>query len=229
VQRRTTDDTRSKTNTIKEFKAEILNNPEQINISVVNAYIYALLLIKQGNLLDVTTDSAKATKILNNCWGDIYNQRKIDIYKLLDADRETKTWMMDVDVQSVTYFVEQCPQKRLISTIINWFNGDFCYDESGKKSCLADAIKNYSRVYNETNLDMEEVDVIVDILLKEENRSECAKLCKEYVYAKNGVYLTLKKDLYPLWRDIISSEKFNNYLEKQGVRLYNSTIYINRK
>lgn len=229
VQRRTTHDTRSKTDTIKGFKAEILNNREQINISVVNTYIYTLLLIKQGNLLDSTTDSSKATDILNHCWRDIYNQRKIDIYKLLDTFSETETWMMDVDVQSVTYFVEQCPKKRLISTIINWFNGDFCYDESGKKSCLADAIKNYSRVYNKTNLDMEEVDVIVDILLKEENRSECAKLCKEYVYAKNVKYLTLKKDLYPLWRDIISTKKFNNYLEKQGVRLHNSTFYINRK
>lgn len=217
------------TNTFEEFKAEILNNREQINISVVNTYIYALLLITQGNLLDSKTDSSKATDILNHCWRDIYNQRKIDIYKLLDIFRETETWMMDVDVQSVTYFVEQCPQKRLISTIINWFNGDFYYDESGKKSCLADAIKNYSRVYNETNLDMEEVGVIVDILLKEENRSECAKLCKEYVYAKNVKCLTLKKDLYPLWRDIISTKKFNNYLEKQGVRLHNSTIYINRK
>lgn len=229
VQQQKTYDRTSETDTIKEFKDEILDNPEQINITVVNAYIYALLLIKQGNLLDVTTDSSKATDILNHCWGDIYNQRKIDIYKLLDTFHETETWMMDIDVQTVTYFAKQCDRKRLISTIINWFNGDFYYDESGKKSCLADAIKNYSRVYNKTNLDMEEVDVIVDILLKEENRSECAKLCKEYVYAKNGEYLRLKKDLYPLWRDIISTKKFNNYLEEQGVRLHNSTIYINRK
>ena len=210
VQQLKTYDRTSETNTIEEFKADILNNPEQINITVVNAYIYALLLIKQGNLLDETTDSAKATKILNNCWGDIYNQRKIDIYKLLDIFRETETWMMDVDVQSVTYFVEQCPQKRLISTIINWFNGDFCYDESGKKSCLVDAIKNYSRVYTKANQDREEVAVIVDILLKEENISDCKSLCLNYILNNRRGYKQYNP--FSLWRDIAENNRFKDYL-----------------
>ncbi|MBR5853709.1 MAG: hypothetical protein IKY74_05845 [Alistipes sp.] len=210
VQQQKTYDRTSETNTIEEFKADILNNPEQINITVVNAYIYALLLIKQGNLLDVTTDSAKATKILNNCWGDIYNQRKIDIYKLLDIFRETETWMMDIDVQTVTYFAEQCDRKRLISTIIDWFDGNFCYDESGKKSCLKDAIKNYSSVYTKANQDLEEVAVIVDILLKEENISDCKSLCLNYILNNRRGYKQYNP--FSLWRDIAENNRFKDYL-----------------
>ena len=219
-------DRTSETNTIEEFKADILNNPEQINITVVNAYIYALLLIKQGNLLDVTTDSAKATKILNNCWGDIYNQRKIDIYKLLDANHDTEAWMLDIDVQTVTYFAEQCDRKRLISTIIDWFDGNFCYDESGKKSCLKDAIKNYSRVYSKANQDLEEVAVIVDILLKKENITDCNSLCHNYILNNSRGYIQYNP--FSLWRDIAENNRFKEYLTQNFLKS-NSESYTNRE
>ncbi len=226
VQQLKTYDRISETNTIEEFKADILNNPEQINITVVNAYIYALLLIKQGNLLDVTTDSAKATKILNNCWGDIYNQRKIDIYKLLDANHDTEAWMLDIDVQTVTYFAEQCDRKRLISTIIDWFDGNFCYDESGKKSCLKDAIKNYSRVYTKANQDLEEVAVIVDILLKEENVSDCKSLCHNYILNNSRGYIQYNP--FSLWRDIAENNRFKDYLTQYFLKS-DSESYTNRE
>ena len=226
VQQLKTYDRTSETNTIEEFKADILNNPEQINITVVNAYIYALLLIKQGNLLDVTTDSAKATKILNNCWGDIYNQRKIDIYKLLDTNHETEAWMLDIDVQTVTYFAEQCDRKRLISTIIDWFDGNFCYDESGKKSCLKDAIKNYSRVYTKANQDLEEVAVIVDILLKKENISDCNSLCHNYILNNSRGYIQYNP--FSLWRDIAENNRFKDYLTQYFLKS-DSESYTNRE
>ena len=226
VQQLKTYDRTSETNTIEEFKADILNNPEQINITVVNAYIYALLLIKQGNLLDVTTDSAKATKILNNCWGDIYNQRKIDIYKLLDANHNTEAWMLDIDVQTVTYFAEQCDRKRLISTIVDWFDGNFCYDESGKKSCLKDAIKNYSRVYSKANQDLEEVAVIVDILLKNENISDCNSLCLNYILNNSRGYTQYNP--FSLWRDIAENNRFKDYLT-QYFRKSDSESYTDRE
>ena len=193
---------------------------------MVNAYIYALLLIKQGNLLDVTTDSAKATKILDNCWGDIYNQRKIDIYKLLDANHNTEAWMLDIDVQTVTYFAEQCDRKRLISTIIDWFDGNFCYDESGKKSCLKDAIKNYSRVYTKANQDLEEVAVIGDILLKKENISDCNSLCHNYILNNSRGYIQYNP--FSLWRDIAENNRFKDYLTQNFLKS-DSESYTDRE
>ena len=218
-------------NSIAELKADILKYKEQVNISVINAYIHALFMVCLGDLLDEKLSPAEAKEILSDCWPTVRDQRVIDINRLLQIGGDNnEAWSMYVDVQTLSYFVDQCDGKRLISMIDKMFNKDFYYDENKRKSCLKDAVKNYSRVGYDTSEEHEaEVDYIVEVLLREENSDVCEDLCKRYVYREYWVnncverkyrgYVGNKK-VFSFWKAALCNQRFKDYIKSKGVQFY---------
>ena len=223
-------------NSVEEFKNELKENRVQINISVINTYLHALFMVMVGDLLDRDMSATDAIGILDKCWPTVINEHVIDVNELLELGDGCAEWRVDIDVQTLSYFVNQCDGKRLISMMGKMFNEDFYYDENKKKSCLKDAVKNYSRVGYDTSEEREaEVDYIVDVLLREENSDVCVDLCKSYVYkeywANNCVERKYKgyvgdKKVFPFWKAALCNQRFKDYIKSKGVQFYEDDLMV---
>lgn len=223
-------------NSIKEFKNELKENRAQINISVINTYLHALFMVMVNDLLDRDMSATDARGILDRCWPTIINEQVIDVNELLELGDECAEWRTDIDVQTLSYFVNQCNGKRLISMMGKMFNEDFYYDENKKKNCLKDAVKNYSREGYGTGKEREaEVDYIVDVILREENSDVCVDLCKSYVYKEywenNCVKREYKgyvgdKKVFPFWKAALCNQRFKDYIKSKGVQFYEDDLMV---
>lgn len=209
-------------NTLEEFKNEIKNNKNEINISIINVCLHALLMIRLEDLKDMQFTPEDAKSVLDDCWQDVKTDKIIDVCKLLKLESEDAEWKIDADAQTISYFVEQCEDKSILRKIDEWFNGDFFYDDEKKKNCLADAIKNYGRlVYNSIGHDKDEVNYIVnEILLADRNRESLKDLCNRYViYSRSRKVKILNKKLKPFWHDALKCPEFYNYLKNSGIKI----------
>ena len=215
-----------RSNIIEVLNKEIIDKREHVNITVVNSYLYALLMISMGDMGDDRLDEYGATKLLESCWKDIVADRHVDMNRLLQLSDDCETWKIEADAQTVSYFAGQCEKGRVVRLIHDWFDGDFYYDEEKKKSCLIDAIKNYCRiVYRDKKTDLDEVDFIVNnVLLADRNRGALNMLCKKYVYrtCENGER-KLYSRLFPFWYDAVydavNTQNFIDYLKSKKVKL----------
>ena len=215
-----------RSNIIEVLNKEIIDKREHVNITVVNSYLYALLMISMGDMGDDRLDEYGATKLLESCWEDIVADRHVDMNRLLQLSDNSETWKIEADAQTVSYFAGQCEKGRVVRLIHDWFDGDFYYDEEKKKSCLIDAIKNYCRiVYRDKKTDLDEVDFIVNnVLLADRNRGALNMLCKKYVYrtCENGER-KLYSRLFPFWYDAVydavNTQNFIDYLKSKKVKL----------
>ena len=211
-----------RSNIIEVLNKEIIDKREYVNITVVNSYLYALLMISMGDMGDDRLDEYGATKLLESCWKDIVADRHVDMNRLLQLSDDSETWKIEADAQTVSYFAGQCEKGSVVRQIHDWFDGDFYYDEEKKKSCLIDAMKNYCRiVYIDRKTDLDEVDFIVNnVLLADRNRGALNILCKKYVYrtCENGERKLYSK-LFPFWYDAVNTQIFIDYLKSKKVKL----------
>lgn len=187
--------------TICEFRQEIISNQDAVNSVIANIYINALLRTIKGELNDTTT-KAQAQQLMHDCWEDsIRDQRKIDMNRLLEIHGNDQSWLIDANVQTFSYFATECPT--LISTMEREFEGDFTYDESRKKSCLKDALKNYAHSYKRLYYDElpdigQELSAIIRILQQEQHQSTFHEVRREFFHK-------VTKDSWkkaPFWYDL---------------------------
>lgn len=171
---------------VADFQNEIKNNRDEINITIINTYLSALLAIDKGEIKYEKNEPQKydIKDTFAKCWETLNSENKIDVNELLGVQskdgEEVEAWKIDADVQTFSYFAMCC--KTLISTMDKKFNGNFCYDEKGKKSCLKDALKNYSYAYQyNKNYTVEEVESICKILARKENWTVREELFDEYI------------------------------------------------
>lgn len=171
---------------VADFQKEIKDNRDEINTTIINTYLYALLAIDKGEIKYKESEPEKydIKGAFAKCWETLNSENKIDVNELLGVQgkdgEEVEAWKIDADVQTFSYFAMSCPT--LISTMDEKFNRNFCYDEKGKKSCLKDALKNYSYAYQyNKNYTVEEVESICKILARKENWTVRREIFDEYI------------------------------------------------
>lgn len=205
---------------MNDFQDEIKNNRNAINITIINTYIMMLLKILKGEIRykkGEWTIRTQIEKSLKECWTTLNNENKIDVTKLLDLESEnvedSEMWKIDADIQTFSYFAMFCPT--LISTMNQKFEGNFYYDEKGKKNCLKDAIKNYAHIYNQdSSYPEEEVERISEILNQRDNRAVQQEIFNEYIlhsfinkYQQDGY-----NPMDVMWQDLLTYPMFKNPL-----------------
>lgn len=194
---------------VADFQKEIKDNRDEINITIINTYLSALLAIDKGEIKYEKNEPQKydIKDTFAKCWETLNSENKIDVNELLGVQskdgEEVEAWKIDADVQTFSYFAMCC--KTLISTMDKKFNGNFCYDEKGKKSCLKDAIKNYSFYKNATRYTKDrEAECISKLLAREENWSVRDELFDEYILQSK--YNERKEEwnrMNELWVDLL--------------------------
>lgn len=207
--------------TLSEFKEMILANCRSVNIWIVNIYLSTFVKIDKYELLD--EDYNIDDSPFQRCWPLLEMECKIDLFQLLNLDEEQKLyimesiglqekkWILKANVQTFSYFTQCSPN--LISTMDTLFNGNFTYDDLGKKSCLKDTLKNYAFAYDNYKQDMgglqKEVNHIGEILLRKSNRKVFKEVCDEYIiksaYKRNS---TKWNRISLLWKDLLFHSRF---------------------
>ena len=179
---------------LKEFKKTIIDNCTNINIYSVNAYIN--LCIHVVKTKKVSSDNIQ--DILNSCWKTLSEERKIDLFILLDTNEAEKKqilekvsyednndrnqWMMDANIQTFSYFSLLIPKAIIIADCM--FDKNYCYDLKGKKSCLKDIVKNirnaYQRDANFRN-NAQVIEKLGEILSRKEHYNLFKEICDKYI------------------------------------------------
>lgn len=212
--------------TLSEFKKMILENCSSINIWIINLYLNVFVKINKYELKYEDINVVEAP--FKRCWPRLKETGKIDVFGLLNLDGKEMAdiinqmelqgdeWLFDANVQTFSYFAQSAPD--LISTMDTLFNGDFTYDDSGKKNCLKDALKNYAFTYNLYKLNQKygiqnEIEMIAQILSRKNNRNIFEEICDEYILRssfkkKAGEWSTMNT----LWIDLLFSQKFKRSL-----------------
>lgn len=198
--------------TMDEFQYYIRNYKSAINIHIINCYLHMLVKISKKELM---YDSQKepiinVRAIFARCWDTLLDERKIDVNKLLGTCGEQE-WKIEANVQTFSYFADLCPT--LISTMNSWFDGDFTYDDNKKKSCLKDALKNYSycyeRKYSQLPESDKELDRIADIAIRSKNVAVLDEILKEYIFKSyegpKGLRVTNL-----LWLELLKRDSIKN-------------------
>lgn len=203
---------------VADFQKEIKDNRDEINITIINTYLSALLAIDKGEIKYKESEPEKydIKDTFVKCWETLESENKIDVNELLDVQskdgEEVEAWKIDADVQTFSYFAMCC--KTLISTMDKKFNGNFCYDEKGKKSCLKDALKNYSYAYQyNKNYTVEEVESICKILARKENWTVQREIFDEYILrSKFNDSKRSWNEMNDLWIDSLMYYEFKDSL-----------------
>ena len=206
--------------TLNEFREVIINNCDKINIYTVNTYLRVYIMALKKELFDPTIKNEVIDYLdLEYSWPLLKGERKIDMFELLNVDDYEEStiaerlglgadedWLIDANVQTFSYFAKY--DQQLISTMDKAFDGNFCYD--GEKSCLKDAIKNYSYFYNNknNNYPKEEVSNIAEILSRKENEKVLNEICDEYIIKSEKKSSDLWKSIDFLWQDLLECSDF---------------------
>lgn len=206
--------------TLNKFREVIINNCDKINIYTVNTYLRVYIMALKKELFDPTIKNEDIDyRDLEYSWRLLKDERKIDMFELLNVDDYEEStiakrlglgadedWLIDANVQTFSYFAKY--DQQLISTMDKAFDGNFCYD--GEKSCLKDAIKNYSYFYNnkENNYPKEEAYKIAEILSRKENEKVLNEICDEYIIKSEKKSSDLWKSIDFLWQDLLECSDF---------------------
>ena len=206
--------------TLNEFREVIINNCDKINIYTVNTYLRVYIMALKKELFDPTIKNEVIDyRDLEYSWPLLKGERKIDMFELLNVDDYEEStiaerlglgadedWFIDANVQTFSYFAKY--DQQLISIMDKAFDGNFCYD--GEKSCLKDAIKNYSYFYNNknNNYPKEEVSNIAEILSRKENEKVLNEICDEYIIKSEKKSSDLWKSIDFLWQDLLECSDF---------------------
>ena len=211
------DENKTAFKTLNKFREVIINHCDKINIYTVNTYLKVYIMALKKELF-VPKDEYIDYKAFKNSWSQLKRERKIDMFKLLKVNEKKKSsiakrlglgadeyWLIDANVQTFSYFAKY--DQQLISTMDKAFDGNFCYD--GEKSCLKDAIKNYSYFYNnkDNNYPKEEAYKIAEILSRKENEKVLNEICDEYIIKSEKKY-GLWKSIDFLWQDLLECSDF---------------------
>lgn len=224
--------------TLSEFKDLIVENCRNVNIWIINIYLSTFVKIAKHELTYVDNSNIGDTPF-DRCWPLLKEKSKIDVFELLKLDEKTKIdiieqmelqenkWLIEANVQTFSYFVQTTPN--LISTMDTLFNGDFTYDDSGKKNCLKDALKNYAFTYETVKLKdkdcaRKEVEHICQILLRDNNRRIFEEICDEYIIRSTHKIKSNKwKRMNALWEDLLTWQDFRiamvHYICKSEVKM----------
>lgn len=208
--------------TLSEFKHMILANCSSVNIWIINIYLYIFVKINKYELTYGDKNVVEAP--FKRCWPRLKETGKIDVFTLLNLngkemadiinqmELQEDEWLFDANVQTFAYFAQSTPD--LISTMDTLFNGDFTYDDSGKKNCLKDALKNYAFTYNLYKLNQQystqnEVERIAQILSRQNNSNIFEEICDEYILRssfkkRTGEWSTMNT----LWIDLLFCQNF---------------------
>ncbi len=200
--------------TMDEFQYYISNYKSAINIHIINCYLHMLVKISKKELM---YDSQKepiinVRAIFARCWNTLLDERKIDVNKLLGTCGEQE-WKIEANVQTFSYFADLCPT--LISTMNSWFDGDFTYDDNKKKSCLKDALKNYSYSYEHKHKHSwlaesdKELDRIAAIAIRSKNVAVLDEILKEYIF-KSYVGSKGLRATNLLWLKLLKRDSIKN-------------------
>ena len=103
-------------NIIAEFKKEICEYKEQINIAIINVYVSVLFNLSRGKITSEQLDSDKAKELLRSCWKeDIisnYNDRHNNLYEIVFENyvfhmtrNESYTCWDDYEIRQGDYFI----------------------------------------------------------------------------------------------------------------------------
>lgn len=210
--------------TLSEFKKMILANCSSVNIWIINIYLSVYVKINKYEL--TYEDSNVVQAPFKRCWPRLQETSKIDVFELLNLDGKEMAdiinqmelqedeWLFDANVQTFSYFAQSTPD--LISTMDTLFKGDFTYDDSGKKNCLKDALKNYAFTYNlyklnQKNTTQNEIEKIAQILSRKNNRNIFEEICDEYI-----IRSSLKRrsnnwsTMNTLWIDLLHCQSFRS-------------------
>ncbi len=213
--------------TIEDFREMILANCRNVNIRIINVYLSTFVKIDKHELRQ---DGRKIDKTpFGNCWPLLEKEGKIDVFGLLAPDETTKAeisammdlpdnkWIMDANVQTFSYFARNSPN--LLSIMDRRFNGNFTYDDSGRKSCLKDALKNYAVAYGphkakNRECALRELESISEILTRKDNRSILEGIIDEYIIKSDVGSKTAGKwkEMNLLWKDLLSCHGFRHAL-----------------
>ncbi len=221
--------------TLREFKNMILANCGVINIWIVNIYLSAYVKIAKKELL-IENDDFIDYSPFKRCWSLLEKHRKINIFDILNLDDNRKRdvieklelqddkWLLEANVQTFSYFAKWSP--KLISTMDYLFDGNFTYDDSGKKNCLKDALKNYAFYYDIYKKDkissQTEIECICKILLRKANRKIFVEICDEYIIKSTSGNGNKWNTINSLWKDLLCLEDFKvafvNYFCNSGIK-----------
>lgn len=208
--------------TLSEFKKMILTNCSGVNIWIINIYLNVFVKINKYELTYEDKNVVEAPFL--RCWPRLRETRKIDVFELLDLDGKEQAdiinqmalqedeWLFDANVQTFSYFAQSTPD--LISTMDTLFNGDFTYDDSGKKNCLKDALKNYAFTYNLYKLNQKyatqnEIERIAQILSRKNNSNIFEEICDEYILRSSFKKRTREwSTMNTLWIDLLFCQNF---------------------
>ena len=220
--------------TLQQFKKMIVDNCENVNIWVINSFLSTYVKIVKNELK--TEDRKRVATPFLKCWESLKESCKLDVFKLLDLDDTQKNivknklnleadengfkWEVEANVQTFSYFAVEPKICCVVSTMDEMFNQNFTYDDSGKKNCLKDTLKNYSYSYSKLddsgkNDASNELDAICDILMRPGNKWTCNEIFLEYVttssYSKNKSGKTeLWNEINSLWKNMLSIDGFRN-------------------
>ena len=212
---------------LAKFKEMIFAYCRNVNIWVINAYLRFCWMIASQALESGNAESGVTP--LKRCWPLLEKEGKIDVFELLGPDETTKAeisaamdlpenkWILDANVQTFSYFAEYSPN--LISMMDSRFEGNFTYDDSGRKSCLKYALKNYALSYKKHKEADEECVrreleyIIRQILTRENNKAIFRGVCKIIKYSAIDREKSVEG---AFWEDLSKSREFRNALVRHN-------------
>ena len=198
---------------------------------VDGTFIFNALTMMRNGIASQALESGNAESSvtpLKRCWPLLEKEGKIDVFELLGPDETTKAeisaamdlpenkWILDANVQTFSYFAEYSPN--LISMMDSRFDGNFTYDDSGRKSCLKYALKNYALSYKKHKEADEECVrreleyIIRQILTRENNKAIFRGVCK----IKYSAIDREKSVEGAFWEDLSKSREFRNALVRHN-------------
>lgn len=213
---------------ISEFRRMILTNCLNVNIGVINIYLSTFVRVYKGELFSNNKNELGLAPF-QRCWKYLSQERKIDLFELLNLEHDEKEdikkqmelkedrWIMDANVQTFSYFAIY--SAKTVGRMHELFSGNFTYDNAGKKNCLIDTLKNYAYSYDkfrskqQESVLIQELNLIKDILLREDNYKIFTSICDGYILTSSYKIESMQfNTINTFWKDMLSYPQLQNAL-----------------
>lgn len=166
---------------ISKLRSVLVDNMDNLNITIINSYICGLLI-------------ADKTDILENIWSYLEKNNMIDLNVVLGL--ESGGIQFQANAQTYIYF----PNHSSITCIDEKFGGNFNYD--GNKSCLYDALKNYKSYLakKKKSWNKKYIEKVVVILERDEHKNIRKSIYNKYILKNH-------KNIVEFWFNLVKESE----------------------
>lgn len=166
---------------IAKLRSVLVDNMDNLNITIINSYICGLLI-------------ADKEDVLENIWSDLEEDNMIDLNVVLGLSPGGKK--LKANAQTYIYF----PNHSSITCIDEKFGGSFDYDEN--KSCLYDALKNYQSYLAQKKKSWDKIYIerVVVILERDEHKNIRKSIYNKYILKNH-------KKINMFWFNLVKKSK----------------------